>query len=223
MLALLGVLPSGRAGPRAAHRREVVLLTATGTSTTSWPTTSRRGSRRRPTDGAAAVVDRAQHAGRQPGRDPADHRPRSSRPTCPSIVWVAPAGRPRGERRHVHHARREPRRTWRPGRTSARRRRCPARARTSRARSARRSRTTRSPTSPSIAEARGRTVDWAVSTVDEARSPTPASEAVAAGAVDGIAASLDEVARAGRRPGGDGRRRTVTLDLADAAVDRPRR
>jgi membrane-bound serine protease (ClpP class) len=44
----------------------------------------------------------------------------------------------------------------------------------------------------SIAEARGRPIDWAVTTVDKAASYT-ASEAVAAGAVDGIAASIDEV------------------------------
>jgi membrane-bound serine protease (ClpP class) len=44
----------------------------------------------------------------------------------------------------------------------------------------------------SIAETRGRPVDWAVSTVDKAASYT-ATEAVAAGAVDGIAASLDDV------------------------------
>ena len=44
----------------------------------------------------------------------------------------------------------------------------------------------------SIAEARGRPVDWAVSTVDKAASYT-ASEAVAAGAVDGIATSVDDV------------------------------
>ena len=43
-----------------------------------------------------------------------------------------------------------------------------------------------------IAEARGRPVDWAVSTVAEAASYS-ASEAVAAGAVDGIAATVDEV------------------------------
>ena len=43
-----------------------------------------------------------------------------------------------------------------------------------------------------IAEARGRPVEWAVSTVKEAKS-YPASEAVAAGAVDGIAATIDEV------------------------------
>lgn len=44
----------------------------------------------------------------------------------------------------------------------------------------------------SIAETRGRPVDWAVSTVAEARSYT-AREAVEAGAVDGIARSVEEV------------------------------
>jgi membrane-bound serine protease (ClpP class) len=44
----------------------------------------------------------------------------------------------------------------------------------------------------SIAEARGRPVDWAVTTVQKAASYT-ASEAVAAGAVDGIATSIDDV------------------------------
>lgn len=43
-----------------------------------------------------------------------------------------------------------------------------------------------------IAEARGRPVDWAVSTVAEAASYA-ASEALAAGAIDGIAASVDDV------------------------------
>jgi membrane-bound serine protease (ClpP class) len=46
----------------------------------------------------------------------------------------------------------------------------------------------------SIAETRGRNVDWAVSTVDAAVS-SPASEAVAKGAVDGIATSLDDLRR----------------------------
>lgn len=44
----------------------------------------------------------------------------------------------------------------------------------------------------SIAEARGRPVEWAVSTVEEAKSYT-AAEAVAAGAVDGIAGTIEEV------------------------------
>jgi len=43
-----------------------------------------------------------------------------------------------------------------------------------------------------IAEARHRNVDWAVSTVRDAKS-SPASEAVAVGAVDGMAATIDEV------------------------------
>jgi membrane-bound serine protease (ClpP class) len=67
-----------------------------------------------------------------------------------------------------------------------------------------------------IAEARGRPVDWAVSTVKDAASYT-ASEAVAAGAVDGIAATIEEVLAAA-----DGRTvtlaggREVTLATADA-------
>jgi membrane-bound serine protease (ClpP class) len=44
----------------------------------------------------------------------------------------------------------------------------------------------------SIAEARHRNVAWAVSTVAEAKS-SPASEAVSVGAVDGVAATLDDV------------------------------
>jgi membrane-bound serine protease (ClpP class) len=44
----------------------------------------------------------------------------------------------------------------------------------------------------SIAEARDRNVDWAVSTVDKAVS-SPASEAVAVGAVNGVATSLDDL------------------------------
>jgi membrane-bound serine protease (ClpP class) len=44
----------------------------------------------------------------------------------------------------------------------------------------------------SIAETRGRPVDWAVATVKDAKSSS-ANEAVAVGAVDGIAASLDEL------------------------------
>ncbi len=67
-----------------------------------------------------------------------------------------------------------------------------------------------------IAEARGRPVDWAVSTVKEAKSYS-AAEAVAAGAVDGIAATIEEVLAAA-----DGRTVTlsggteVTLATADA-------
>jgi membrane-bound serine protease (ClpP class) len=69
----------------------------------------------------------------------------------------------------------------------------------------------------SIAEARGRNVAWAISTVAEAKS-YPASEAVAAGAVDGIAASLDEVLAFanGRQVKVAGQ--TMTLDLTGATT-----
>jgi membrane-bound serine protease (ClpP class) len=68
----------------------------------------------------------------------------------------------------------------------------------------------------SIAEQRGRNVSWAVSTVDQAIS-SPATEAVALNAVNGIAATLDEVRAAANGKtvtlhGG----REVTLDLTDA-------
>jgi membrane-bound serine protease (ClpP class) len=68
----------------------------------------------------------------------------------------------------------------------------------------------------SIAEARGRNVDWAVSTVDTAVSSS-AAEAVALHAVDGIAATLEDIRTAanGRvitMTGG----RVITLDLSGA-------
>ncbi len=73
-----------------------------------------------------------------------------------------------------------------------------------------------------IAEARARPVDWAVSTVAEAKS-YPASEAVAVGAVDGIAGTIGEVLAAA-----DGRtvtvagNRAVTLRTATAVpVEKP--
>ena len=69
-----------------------------------------------------------------------------------------------------------------------------------------------------ISEARGRPVEWAVSTVAEAKS-YPASEAIAAGAVDGLAATMDEVLA-----NADGQTvkvaaGEVTLELADARVE----
>jgi membrane-bound serine protease (ClpP class) len=70
----------------------------------------------------------------------------------------------------------------------------------------------------SIAEERGRPVEWAVSTVREARSYT-VDEAVAAGAVDGKAATVEEVLTVAH-----GREITVagapvTLDVAGAVAD----
>ncbi|MBA3875748.1 MAG: hypothetical protein C0498_02220 [Anaerolinea sp.] len=68
-----------------------------------------------------------------------------------------------------------------------------------------------------IAEARDRNVDWAISTVRDARS-SPASEAVAVGAVDGMASTLEEVLSFA-----DGRTvevggQPITLDLAGATT-----
>ena len=69
----------------------------------------------------------------------------------------------------------------------------------------------------SIAETRGRPVDWAVSTVSEAKSYT-ATEAVAAGAVDGIAATIDDVLAQA-----NGQEVTVGGVPPDAGPDRRRR
>ncbi len=69
----------------------------------------------------------------------------------------------------------------------------------------------------SIAEARHRDVDWAVSTVDKAVSST-ATEAVAVGAVDGIATSIDDVLRQADGRIVEVRSQPVTVDLAGATV-----
>jgi membrane-bound serine protease (ClpP class) len=68
-----------------------------------------------------------------------------------------------------------------------------------------------------IAEARGRPVDWAVSTVADAASYA-ASEAVAAGAVDGIAVSIEDVLADADGRTVDVRGEPVTLELTDATV-----
>jgi membrane-bound serine protease (ClpP class) len=68
-----------------------------------------------------------------------------------------------------------------------------------------------------IAEARGRPVDWAVSTVETAASYA-ASEAVAAGAVDGIAIDVSGALAAADGRVVEVRGSEVTLDLASAAA-----
>ena len=65
----------------------------------------------------------------------------------------------------------------------------------------------------SIAETRGRNVDWAVSTVESAVS-SPASEAVSIGAVNGIARSLEEV-----RDKADGQTVDVCFDVTTVFED----
>ena len=67
----------------------------------------------------------------------------------------------------------------------------------------------------SIAEARGRNVEWAVSTVEKAASAS-ASEAVALGAVDGIATSLEDVRRQADGQIVDVKAQPVVVDIATA-------
>jgi membrane-bound serine protease (ClpP class) len=67
-----------------------------------------------------------------------------------------------------------------------------------------------------IAEERGRNVDWAISTVKDAKS-SPASEAVAVGAVDGIASTIEDVIAFANGKTVQVRGEEVTLDL-DGAV-----
>ena len=69
----------------------------------------------------------------------------------------------------------------------------------------------------SIATERHRPVDWAVSTVAEARS-SPADEAVSLGAVDGIARSIDEVVSAANGKTVDVGGSPLVLDLANAPI-----
>ncbi|MGH2475113.1 MAG: NfeD family protein, partial [Candidatus Limnocylindrales bacterium] len=64
----------------------------------------------------------------------------------------------------------------------------------------------------SIAETRGRNVEWAEATVRDARS-SPASEALAEGAIDGLAGSIDEVVAFA-----DGREVTVRGDSVTIAT-----
>ena len=70
----------------------------------------------------------------------------------------------------------------------------------------------------SIAETRGRNVEWAIATVAEAKS-SPASEALEVGAIDAIAGSLQEVLAAASGRMVDVGATTVTLALADAATE----
>jgi membrane-bound serine protease (ClpP class) len=67
----------------------------------------------------------------------------------------------------------------------------------------------------SIAEARGRDVDWAVSTVEDAVSSS-AAEAVRVGAVDGIATSLEDVRQKANGQVVTVGASEVTVDIADA-------
>ncbi len=69
----------------------------------------------------------------------------------------------------------------------------------------------------SIAQARGRNIDWAVSTVANARS-SPAEEAVSLHAVDGIASTLDEVLAFANGKTVTVAGQPITLDLTGATT-----
>jgi membrane-bound serine protease (ClpP class) len=69
-----------------------------------------------------------------------------------------------------------------------------------------------------IAQARHRSVDWAVSAVKDARS-SPATEAVSLGAVDGTAATLDDVLAFANGKQVEVAGQTITLDLSGATTD----
>jgi membrane-bound serine protease (ClpP class) len=69
----------------------------------------------------------------------------------------------------------------------------------------------------SIAQARDRNVEWAVSTVRDAKS-SPAEEAVSVGAVDGIAATLEEVLAFADGKAVEVAGQPVTLELTGATV-----
>jgi membrane-bound serine protease (ClpP class) len=68
-----------------------------------------------------------------------------------------------------------------------------------------------------IAEARHRNVEWAVSTVKDARS-SPVSEAVSIGAVDGMAATLDDVLEFANGRAVEVAGETFALDLTGATT-----
>ena len=69
----------------------------------------------------------------------------------------------------------------------------------------------------SIAATRGRNADWAATTVENAVSSS-AAEAVAIGAVDGIATSLEDVQRKANGEVVEVNGTPVTVDIADAPL-----
>ena len=205
MLAATGAQPGG--SPSASVR-----AVGAGTAARSWScrrpaSSTRHGRLPRGRDRAGGSRRRgrrrhqAEHAGRQPRRDPA-HRLDAPRGAAADDRVGLAVGRPRRERRHVHHARRT-RRADGAGhehrRGVAGRRRA---ARTSRETLGEKVLNDAIAIIRSIAETRGRNAEWAESTVRDATSST-ATEALEVGAIDGIAGTIDEVLALRRRPDGD--------------------
>ena len=160
-----------------------------------------------------------QHAGRQPRRHATDRLQPARGAGADDRVGRAER-RARGQRRHVHHPRREPRLHVSGTNIGAA---SPVGAGGAELEGTigDKVRNDAMKNIRAIAEARGRDVDWAVSTVEKAVSAS-ASEAVAVGAVDGIATSLEDVRRQADGKVVEVRAQPVTVDIADAPfVDLP--
>jgi membrane-bound serine protease (ClpP class) len=214
-LALLGVLLVATASIARGAQPQVVLLTATGTVDGVLATYLEEGIQGAVTDGAAAVVVELNTPG---GSLDATQRITAAflEAGVPVIVWVAPAGgRAASAGTFITLAANLA--YMAPGTNIGAASPVSGNGEDIPGTLGDKVRNDAVANVTAIAEHRGRPVEWAVSTVTEAQS-YPASAAVAAGAVDGIAATLDEVLTQA-----DGTEVTVngvprTLELTDAAV-----
>ena len=163
---------------------------------------------RRPRQGRARGRRRgrhpAQHARRRARRD-ARHRGHAAQGASAGDRLGRPGGSASGECGHVHHAWPRTSPPWRRAPTSAPRRPSSATARTSRTISKAKILEDTNALLRSISSLRNRDVDWALTTVADARSYT-AEEAVEQGGVDGIARTIDEAPGLRRRPDSRGER-----------------
>jgi membrane-bound serine protease (ClpP class) len=215
MLALLGVLLVVAAGVVRGAQPSVVVLTATGTVDGVLATYLEEGIAKAASQGAAAVVVELNTPG---GSLDATQRITSAflEADVPVIVWVAPAGA-RAASAGTFITLAANLSYMAPGTNIGAASPVSSTGEDIPGTLGDKVRNDAIANVTAIAEVRGRPVDWAVSTVAEAKS-YPASAAVAAGAVDGIAADIDEVLEqaTGQEVVVNGTPRT--LDLTDAAV-----
>ena len=203
----------GQCAPRSTCCRPAA------SSTRSWPATCTTASPRPQRDGAAAALIELN----TPGGDLTATRDivtdAAQRAAAGDRVG-RPGGRPRGQRGHVHHARRARRDRWR--RHEHRRRHAHRQQRRGHRRrpwATRSSRTREALLRSHLRRARPQLRLCALTTVTEAKAYT-ADEAVAAGSVDGIAPHTGGGRRLRQRPDRDRQRpagRRSTLDDAPAA------
>jgi len=216
ILLLLGLALLGAAGLVQASGQQVMVLTATGVVDDALAGYLEEGLAAAAEDGAEAVVVRLDTPG---GSLDATHRIRKAflASTVPVIVWVAPSGA-RAASAGTFITLAANLAYMAPGTNIGAASPVGSNGEDITGTMGEKVRNDAIASISATAEARGRPVDWAVSTVADARSYT-ASEAVAAGAVDGIAETLDQVLAAA-----DGQEVTVaggtavTLDLAGATV-----